>query len=166
MGKTALAPVVEATELAWRGIECCRAGDWQQGMYYLTLVAGMEPEEEGRDLPGLFFAYLGYGLARFENKKREGIELCRQAVMLEFHQPESYVFLAQTCLLFEDRRSAIDAIDRGLEIDSTCDDLVALRRQLGRRRPPILAFLPRGHVLNRALGKVRHRLFGYVREDG
>ena len=153
---------VAPAEIAWQGIECCREGDWQQGMYWLTLAAESQIRDDQQDLPGLFFAYLGYGLARYQNKFEEGLQLCQQAVALEFHQPESYVFLAQTCLLIEDRRSAIDAIDRGLEIDSAFGPLVELRYRLGMRRPPVLSFLPRSHSLNRTLGKIRHRFLKYL----
>ncbi len=148
----------ELSEVAWRGVESCRQGDWQEGMYCLSLVAEEMPPEDWHRLPSLFFAYLGYGLAKYRGQVQEGLRLCRQAVELEFYQPENYFFLAQTWLLTDDRRAAIDAIDRGLEIDATHFGLVALKKQLGLRRPPIFPFLSRQHFVNRTLGRIRHRL--------
>ena len=29
----------DPTEVAWRGIELCREGDWQEGLYHLSLAA-------------------------------------------------------------------------------------------------------------------------------
>lgn len=146
----------DPTEVAWRGIDACRRGDWQEGLYWLSLVADSSPAQE--QLPSLYFAYLGYGMARHQGQEQEGARLCRHAIELEFHEPENYYCLAQVFLLMNDRRAAIDAIDRGLEIDSAYSGLVELKQRLGMRRPPVLPFLPRQSFPNRALGKIRHRL--------
>ena len=103
---------------------------------------------------------LGYGLARFHGEVDEGLRLCRRAVEIELYQPENHYYLAATYLLAGDRRSAIDALEQGLQVDATHAGLKELMADLGRRRSPMLPFLPRRHVLNRWLGKVRHRLFG------
>ncbi len=147
-----------AADAAWRGIELCRQGDWQEGLYWLGLAA--EPGGRRDDLPGLFYAYLGYGIARYQGQQQQGIQLCQRAVETELYQPEGYYFLARTQLLAGDRRAAFDVIERGLEVDSANIELLALKDELGKRRPPVLPFLARGHALNRWLGKIRHRLLG------
>jgi hypothetical protein len=144
--------------LAWRGIELCREGDWQTGFYWLSLAA--DTTAEANSMPSLYFAFLGYGLARFQGEAKEGIRLCRHAVHLELYQPESYYYLARTHLLAGDRRSAFDVVERGLQIDATDAGLKELRSALGARRSPVLPFLPRRHRLNHWLGRLRHRLFG------
>jgi tetratricopeptide (TPR) repeat protein len=153
-----LAPPIspEATELAWRGVEHCRQGEWTLGLYWLSLAAESAPGGEG--LPALFYSYLGYGMARFEGNRRQGLELCRRAVELELYQPEAYYFLAETCLLVGDRRSAAEVLEQGLDIDPEHRDLQALERQMGERQAPILTFLPRQHRLNRWLGRLRYGL--------
>lgn len=148
----------DPAEVAWRGIELCRQGDWTEGLYWLSLAAGVK--QDSTDLPSLFYAYLGYGIARYQGKTRDGVKLCRHAIELEFYQPENYYFLAQTYLLLGDRRSASDAIERGLQVDSDHDGLRTLKNELGLRRPPVVAFLPRKHFVNRFLGQVRHRILG------
>jgi hypothetical protein len=40
-----------------------------------------------------------------------------------------------------------------------------VRGRLGRRSSPVLAFLERGHFLNRSLGKIRHRVLGRIRKS-
>ncbi len=146
----------EPEDMAWKGIELCRQGDWQEGLYWLSLAA--EAKTESDELPALFYAYLGYGVARYQKQQLQGLKLCRRAVELEFYQPESYDFLARTHLLIGDRRAAYDVVERGLEVDSTHERLLALRAELGERRQPVLSFLPRRHPLNRWLGLTRHRL--------
>ena len=149
---------VPPNELAWRGIELCRHGEWQEGLYWLSLAADVTVETAA--VPSLFFAYLGYALARLQGQTDEGIRLCRRAVDLDMYQTENYYYLASTLLLAGERRSAVDVVDRGMQIDATDDALKSLKEQIGERRPPLLAFLPRDHLLNRSLGRFRHRLFG------
>ncbi|RMH21302.1 MAG: hypothetical protein D6696_06075 [Acidobacteria bacterium] len=141
-------------EMAWRGIERCRQGDWREGLYWLGQAA--DARDASQELPSLFFAYLGFGMARYQGQTQQGLLLCRHALELELYQPESYYFLARAHLLAGDRRAAFDVVERGLQIDPTHEQLLKLRDQLGRRRPPVLPFLQRRHPLNRVLGRLRH----------
>lgn len=142
---------------AWKGIELCRQGDWNEGLYWLSLAA--EAQSPGDQLPALFYAYLGFGVAKYQKQTQQGVELCKKAVELELYQPEGYYFLARAHLLAGDRRAAFGVVERGLQVDSTYPELTELKAELGERWPPVLPFLPRRHFLNRWLGKARHRLF-------
>ena len=146
----------DPTEVAWRGIELCREGDWQEGLYHLSLAA--EADVHTAELPGLLFSYLGYGMAKVQNKVVEGLKFCQLGVKVEVYQPESYMLLARTHLLKGDRRSAWDVIGRGLQVDATHSGLLQLRRELGHRRRPVFPFLPRRFWLNRWSGRLRHWL--------
>jgi len=147
-----------AVESARRGIELCRQGDWQEGFYHLSLAAE-SPVETGA-FPSQFFAFLGYGLARLQGEVEQGLKLCRHSVELDPYEGEGYYYLARTFLQAGDRRSANDAIERGLRNDADCRPLVELRSEIGERRPPVLPFLPRRHYLNRTFGRLRHNLLG------
>ena len=147
-----------AIDLAWRGIEHGRQGEWTEALYWLSLAAEQNSGEA--ELPPVLYAYLGHGIARYQGKMREGIRLCQRAADLDLLQPEACRLLAETHLLTDDRRSAIDAVERGLEIDAADEELLALKRQLGDRRQPVLTFLPRNHAVNRYLGRLRHRFMG------
>ncbi|HVR97137.1 MAG TPA: hypothetical protein VMW27_11020 [Thermoanaerobaculia bacterium] len=138
-----------------RGIDCCRRGDWDQGLLYLGRVAEASDRSA---LPGLFYSYLGYGIARCQNRVAEGLKLCEHSVKLEFYQPENYLNLARTCLLGKDRAGAVRAIRRGLKIDSQHPELLILYRELGMREAPVLPFLDRGNPLNQILGRIRYAL--------
>jgi len=158
MEEQTMGRAADPAEIAWRGIELCREGDWKEGLYWLSLAAGAK--SDGTDLPSVFYAYLGYGVAKYQNNVIEGLKLCRHAIELEFYQPENYYFLAQVQLLARDRRSAMASLERGLEVDSSFGGLLELKREMGERRPPVLPFLARENFLNRLLGKWRHRLLG------
>ena len=145
-------------EVAWRGIELCRGGQWQDGLYWLSLAA--EAEAKTSELPGLLFSYLGYAIAREQGRLEEGIRVAKLGVQVDMHQPEGYHLLAETHLIAGDRRSAIGVIEDGLLVDASNPELTDLKARLGNRRRPVLRFLPRRHFLNRWLGKIRHRLLG------
>ena len=148
----------EASEVAWRGIELCRGGEWEEGLYWLSLA--VEAEVQTVELPGLMFSYLGYGMARYQDQKEQGLRFCQVGAQVEMHLPESYYFLAKTHLLLGDKRSAYQIIERGKEVDEDDPGLRELVLSMGQRRPPVLPFLSRRHWANRQLGKLRHRLFG------
>lgn len=140
-----------------RAIEECRQGHWDQGLPYLGLLAD---SEDRSSLPGLFYSYLGYGIALREQRLEEGLKLCRHAIKIEFFQPENYLNLARTLLLANDRRGAVKAVREGLKIDPKNEEILALQKDMGKRRPPVLSFLSRDHPLNRLFGSVRHKLTG------
>lgn len=135
------------------GIECCRRGDWTEGLRHLAWVAEQEGGAPG--LPGLFYSYLGYGIALREQRIDEGLKLCRHSIKLEFYQTENYLNLARTCLLAQDRAGAVRAVRDGLKVDSH-PELLVLQKELGVRDPPVLPFLGRSNFLNQLLGRIRH----------
>jgi len=142
------------TELAWQGIDLCRKGQWRQGMDILRRVA--DAKDSGVDLPGVFYSYLGFGIARYDRRIREGITLCEHAVKREFYQPENFLNLARTYQLAGHRKKAIEAVVAGRRIDRAHRGLAQLHRELGLRRRPVLPFLSRTNPINRLLGRLRH----------
>lgn len=140
---------------AQHGIELCRRGDWQRGVEILAMVA--DQKDAGAELPGLFYSYLGYGIARSDRRRlREGVALCEHGTKREFYQPENYVNLARTYMIANQRRKAIEAVIAGRQVDRRHPVLAQLHRELGIRRPPVLRFLDRDHFLNRLFGRLRH----------
>lgn len=135
----------------------CRQDRWEVGIEHLYELARQE-KHRGRDLPSLYYSYLGYGVAFRGRRIKEGIRLCRHAVKAEWFQPENYWNLARTYLLADNRRGAFRALAKGLKIDPNHPDLVALHQTMGHRRLPIVPFLSRRNLVNRFLGYIRHSL--------
>jgi hypothetical protein len=140
------------------GIECCRRGDWNAGLQYLGRVTQSEDANSG--LPGLFYSYLGYGIALRDKRVREGLKLCRHSIEVELFEPENYLNLARTCLLARDRKGAVKAVRSGLKVDRHDSKLIALYKEMGIRGLPVLSFLDRSNPLNVLLGRIRHALRG------
>jgi hypothetical protein len=113
-------------------------------------------ERQGGKLPSLFYSYLGFCIARYEKRFKDGEQLCQKALELEFFEPENYVNLARIYGLRGMRREAVATVVRGLRVDSSHAELRAMLSELGVRKRPVLSFLSRDHLLNRLLGRVRH----------
>lgn len=139
--------------LCQRGIDQCLRGDWKKGLEDLKTA---RRGSRTLDLPPRAYSYLGYAQAKVEGNVREGVKLCRFAVTQQFYESEHYFNLARAHLLADDRKEAIRAVERGLRIDHSAKELRQLRQEMGKRRKPVLSFLPRGSILNRLLGSVRH----------
>ncbi len=149
---------VDVLSAVKRGADACRRGDWTRGLAVLSDAASAN--SYGEELPGYFYSFYGYAIARFEGRRREGLELCRHSIKLEFYRGENYLNLARTYLLTDHRAAAVKVINQGLAVDPKNRELRKLLRELGLRRQPILPFLHRAHPVNRFLGRLRHRLFG------
>ena len=148
----------ELADTIKRGIDACRRGDWNEGLRHLGKVTAGGEVVNG--LPGLFYSYLGYGIALRDRRIREGIKLCRHSIEVEFYQAENYLNLARTSILARDRKGAVKALRAGLKIDRNNQQLLALYKELGIRSSPVLSFLDRKHPLNQLLGRIRHALRG------
>jgi tetratricopeptide (TPR) repeat protein len=140
---------------AHRGILHCRRGEWHSGLHFLQQV---ETGVGEITMPGLYYSYLGLALARCEKRHAEAVELCERAVSLGFFDPENFLNLAWARMLAGDRQGALKAVARGLELEPDHDGLLGLQARLGRRRAPVLSFLPREHALNVKLGRWRHAM--------
>jgi len=140
---------------AQRGIDLCRQGRWRAGLEILGQIA--EADRQGTELPGLFYAYLGYGIARHERRGKEGLALCKHAIKVQFYEPENYVILSRVYLLRERRGKAVKALHQALKLNARHPEALKLAKEIGLRRRPVIPFLSRDNPVNRYLGMLRHR---------
>lgn len=148
--------ITELNQAALQGIEACKKGQWKEGLAVLGKVA--EADRQGAELNGQFYSYLGYGIARYERRVKEGLALCQHSIKLQFYEPENYLNLARVHLLARNRRKAVEALNRALKLNASNPGAMALAREIGWRRRPVIPFLPRGNFLNRLLGRLSYRL--------
>ena len=141
---------------ALEGIELCRKGKWKDGMDILGHIA--EADRQGTELPGLFYSYLGFGIAKFQRKTQEGVALCQHAIKVQFYEPENYLNLARVHLLRHNRGKAVEAIHRALKLSPRHPEVLKVIREIGYRRRPVVAFLSRDNPLNVWLGKMRYQM--------
>ncbi len=141
-------------ELVRRGLELCRGGQMEEG---LVLLGEAVAAPNSIELPGVCYAYLGYGTALRTRQHGEGLALCAYGVKVASRDPEVYLFLARTLLLANRRGQALGILNRGLALAPNQSDLQDLRLELGARRSPVVPFLARSNPLNYWLGRARYR---------
>jgi len=101
----------------------------------------------------------GYGLAvGHASDRKEGIRICLLALSQDCRSPHVYLCLARLYLLSRSRKSAIDAVVKGLHLSPGHRELLALRRDFGIRQMAPIPFLPRSAAVNVHLGRTIHRL--------
>jgi tetratricopeptide (TPR) repeat protein len=140
-----------------RGVAACRRSDWDEGLKLLGAVAAAGGLSRD-DLPAAYYSYLGYGIARYQGKRREGVKLCQHAVKLEFYRGEHYFNLARTYVEAGNKAAAVRAVKEGLAVEPENDRLKWLADELGSRKSPVIPFLSRSNPVNVFLGRLRHRL--------
>lgn len=148
--------ITELNQAAKQGVEACKRGQWKEGLAVLGKIA--EADRQGAELNGQFYSYLGYGIARYERRVKEGLALCQHSIKVQFYEPENYVNLARVHLLARNRRKAVEALTRALKLNASHPGAQALAHEIGWRRPPVIRFLSRNNFLNQLLGKMRHQL--------
>ena len=103
-----------------------------------------------------YMSYLGVVLARSEEKWGEAERLCDAAVRMKRNQAQLYLNLAEVYAGADRKQDAADILARGLHYAPHDGRLKMALERLALRRSAVLPFLPRQHVINRHLGKLRH----------
>jgi len=105
-----------------------------------------------------YLSFLGVSIARAQGKWAAAVELCKTAISLRRNEAQLYLNLAEVYVSAGRRDYAIETLDSGLTYCRADKRIEQRRAKLGRRCSPILPFLERSHLLNRSLGKLRHRV--------
>ena len=105
-----------------------------------------------------YLSYLGMALGAGEQQWVEAEKLCRSAVKMSRHHAQLYLNLAEVYTAADRKQEAADALSQGLRYVPGDTRLKMAISRLATRRTPVLSFLPRDHVVNRKLGKIRHNV--------
>ena len=138
------------------GLAMMRDGAADRAMALLRQASERDPENP------YYLSYYGLSLAYAEGKWADAERLCHTAVCRGRRQAQLYLNLAEVYNASGRKQAAADTLARGLHY---LPDDMRLQGEMGKlaiRRRPVLRFLPRTHLLNRAFGFMRHRLFSYV----
>jgi tetratricopeptide (TPR) repeat protein len=105
-----------------------------------------------------YISFCGLAIARAEQNWHQASELCEAAVQLQPKEMQFHLNLAEVYASAGQREKALDRLDYALKCFGNDERLRRARCKVEKRRAPLLPFFGRGHVLNRELGKFRHRL--------
>ncbi len=155
MANIPLAP----SEIAWRnGMVSFDRRSYKESISLFQQAIDMERQEGAKNPRMKYVSYLGLALTLSQGKSEEGQRLCEQAVKREFFDPDLYCNLGIVYLRNRMKAQAFEAFQKGLNLKPGHPRILDELEKYDRRGDPVLSFLPRGHYVNRLLGRVRYRL--------
>ena len=155
MANTPLPP----SEVAWRnGIMTLERRSYKDSIALFQQALDLERQEGAKNPKMKYVSYLGLALTLSQGKSEEGQRLCEQAVKREFFDPDLYCNLGIVYLRNRLKAQAFEAFQKGLNLKAGHSRILEELEKYDRRGEPVLSFLPRGHYVNRLLGRVRFRL--------
>lgn len=137
---------------------------FKEALYYLQRrEPNMAAHVLGRALelrPGepRILSYLGLCKATVSRRSNEALALCNEALKAGCYDAFLYCNLGKVYLLRGSRRKAYAAFAAGLKANPRNRDIVQELRSMGVRQPAFFSSLPRGHVVNRFVGRMRTML--------
>jgi predicted Zn-dependent protease len=104
-----------------------------------------------------YLSYYGLSLATEGGRSREGAELCRQAIALEFFNADLCLNYGRVLLGTDRRKEAYVVFLKGLAVQKNHQGILRELGRMGWRRRPVLPFLARANPLNVVLGRMLRR---------
>ena len=141
------------TEIYEKGLQALEAKDYRAAVRdFETVLKDLDEHDEHYNL---IASYLG--LAQVLISNRNGLLVCRDAASSDVQ--DGTVFLNLACAEWQcnNRKRAIDAIQRGCKFDAECERLQQAVALLDSRKRSVFEFLPRNHSLNRVFGRLLRR---------
>ena len=130
--------------------------DYLHALTRFTEIYGTKeapPIQNPKDASGL--SYFGLCLALVQKQYKNGIDLYKRAIDLEFYNGDHYANLARVYLAQGNRKKAVDTAEQGLKLVPEHDELLEVRKELGVRARPPVPFLDRSNPANVSLGQAR-----------
>ena len=145
----------EAERICLEAIDICERGEHPQAHELFQKAMELDPSSAKIN------SWYGYTTALVENKVQRGRDLCDKAIKSQIPDVYFYRNMGKIYLLQGNKRGAIGAFAKGLQIEKNNRAILKEWSALGFRRKPVLGFLSRDHVLNRKLGQftwwLKHR---------
>jgi tetratricopeptide (TPR) repeat protein len=112
--------------------------------------------DDDKRLAASAFSFYGLCFAEVRKQYLDAKKYCELSLKVHPKDPDHYENLGKVHLLAQSRKGAVDALFDGLQYDPKHKGINELLNVIGRRRDPVISFLPRDNVLNVYLGKRRH----------
>lgn len=122
----------------------------------LSLLKKALEEEPGNPW---YLSYYGLCLGHLK-KFQEAEKYCQKAIEIQIFKAQFYVNLGEIYLLGGKKRLAHQMFSEALKWDKANAHARKHLKGMGVRRKPVIPLLSRGHPVNVALGKMRHKMFG------
>ena len=139
-----------------QGLALLRDGNPGAALGLLRHANELDPENS------YYKSYYGVSLGLAEANWAEAERLCHTALCRGRRQAQLYLNLAEIYQASGHPQAAADTLSRGLQYLPHDLRLQVQFSRLTTRRPVVLGFLPRAHLLNRALGQWRNRVLRHI----
>lgn len=141
------------TEIYEKGLQALEVKDYKAAVRDFETV--LNDLDEHNEHYNKVASYVGLTQVLISN--RNGLLLCRDAASGDVQ--DGTVFLNLACAEWQcnNRKRAIDAIQRGCKFDTECERLKQAVALLDSRKRSVFEFLPRNHILNRVVGRFFRR---------
>jgi tetratricopeptide (TPR) repeat protein len=111
------------------------------------------------------FSYYGLCVAAVRKQYSDAMKYCQLSLKVQPKNADHFENLARVHILARSRKRAVDALFEGLEHDPNHKGINEVLDNIGRRREPVISFLPRNNILNVYFGKRRHEKFERRRRE-
>ena len=145
---------VDITQMLNAGIAATDRGEYENALRVFSVVYTKVPAEK---MPQGLSSY-GLCLARVEGKRKLGADLCQKAIKLQSYEGRHHANLVRVYVAAKNRKKAVDFLDDSLRKLRNDPELVRVRREIGYRQSPQIAFLPRTNPINKLYSRFVPRL--------
>jgi len=137
----------EAEQVCNQGIELCEEKDLENAHKIFLKAYALDPSSAKAN------SWLGYTTALVERKVQKGLDYARKGI--DSNIPDALFFrnIGVIYLQLHNKRAAIGAFAKGLQIDKTNRQILNEWMALGFRRKVFFSFLNRSHWANKYIGK-------------
>ncbi|MCC7459727.1 MAG: hypothetical protein IT286_00360 [Proteobacteria bacterium] len=137
----------QAENICQQGIDLCEVDNYSAAHKLFQQAYNMFPGSPRIN------SWLGLTIGVVENKVGAGMQHCKKAIESDVPDAFFYRNIGKLFLLQKNKRSAIGAFAKGLQIDKGNKYILREWKTLGFRRKPVIGFLSRENKLNILLGK-------------
>ena len=147
--------LVQAAETRFqRGLDAMNAGRGLEALALFEAALEVERRLGARTPQARYLSFYGLSLITEGGQPREGAELCRQAIALEFFNADLCFNYGRALLATARRKEAYTVFLKGLKVQKTHQGILRELGRMGWRRRPIIPFLARSNRINVTLGKM------------
>lgn len=139
--------------MIWRAIDLTKEGSFDEALSVFDEHLGsLGSTFSDQRLAAAAFSFYGLCVAKVERRYGKAVECCQTSLKADRFDANHRANLAKVYLEADDRKKAIDALQDGIRIDPDHTAIHLVWKDIGRRKPPVLSFLPRENPINIWLG--------------
>lgn len=143
-----------AEESFQKGLQALANGKRMEALALFEAALELEKRHGARQPQARYLSFYGLCLGFETDRTNDGIRFCRDAISLEFFNPDLCWNLGRVLLQAGRRRDAYEAFQKGLSLQDGHAGILRELEKMGVRRTPAVPFLARHNPINVILGRL------------